>query len=93
MISIHLHNDRLYLHLRLERVALLGEVLLDLEGTARNVGELLLGEGTASGTGLLKAEVDGLVLLAVVLLASLGVGAGSELGKDLSDLAAHDAAK
>lgn len=63
----------------------LGEVGGALLGLVGDSAGLLLGQSPADGTGLLRAEVEGSVLLVLVEQAELGALLGVDDGKDASD--------
>lgn len=77
--------------LGLERELALGEVLALLLGAERHRLLLRLAELGADGLGLLGAQVLGHVLLALVVLARLGLGLLVQHREDARDGLAHDA--
>lgn len=70
---------------RLDGELALGEVGGALLGLVGDSAGLLLGQSPADGTGLLRAEVEGSVLLVLVEQAELGALLRVDDGKDASD--------
>lgn len=77
----------------LDGVLALGEVPELLGGLLGEEGGLVLGHSPADGTGLLGAEVEGHVLLALVEDAELSALVGVDDGEDASDRLADVVAK
>ena len=74
-----------YCRTHLDGVLALGEVPELLGGLLGEEGRLVLGHSPADGTGLLGAEVEGHVLLALVEDAELSALVGVDDGEDASD--------
>jgi hypothetical protein len=84
-----IHKQHRHLR-RLDGEGPLGEVRLALLGLGQGAGGILGGQPPADGTGLLRSQVQGQVLLVLVeeaeLGALLGVDDGQDAGNRLADV-------